>query len=361
MVSVFSFILVLGVLIFVHEFGHFLFAKLFGVKVLKFSLGFGNKLVGRTYGETEYLISAFPLGGYVKMFGEQADDEVSQADRHRSFSHKSVWQRFGIVFGGPLFNLLFAVVLFFCMFVFAGMPEAVDSTKIGEINPGSVAQEIGLQTGDEIKTINGQAVTTWEQVSNAVKESQGAVVALSVLRDGAVLEFSGQPTMQEVKNLFGEVVGKRYMLGIVRSDEIRYVDASIGQAAQAALIQTWNLGYLTVMGIVKMVQRVIPASELGGPIRIAEMAGQQMEAGWMNLLYFMGLLSVNLGILNLLPIPVLDGGHLVFLSLEAIRRRRLSERSMVMSQKIGIAILGTLMVFVFYNDILRLVKRWLMS
>ncbi|MDD2463680.1 MAG: RIP metalloprotease RseP [Desulfobulbus sp.] len=361
MVSAFSFILVLGVLIFVHELGHFLFAKLFGVKVLKFSLGFGNKLIGRQWGETEYLISAMPLGGYVKMYGEQSDDEVKDEDKHRSFSHKSIWQRFGIVFGGPLFNLLFAVVLFFCMFVFAGMPEAVDSTKIGEINPGSVAQQIGLKSGDVIKIINDQSVTTWEQVSNAVKESQGSVISLHILRAGQDLQFQGQPTMQEVKNLFGEVVGKRYMLGIVRSDEIRYAEASIGQACQGALVQTWNLAYLTVMGIVKMIQRVIPASELGGPIRIAELAGQQMEAGWMNLLYFMGLLSVNLGILNLLPIPVLDGGHLVFLSLEAIRRRGLSERSMEISQKIGIAILGTLMVFVFYNDILRLVKRWLMS
>nr|WP_321464808.1 RIP metalloprotease RseP [uncultured Desulfobulbus sp.] len=361
MVSVFSFILVLGVLIFVHELGHFLFAKLFGVKVLKFSLGFGHKVFGRTYGETEYLISAFPLGGYVKMYGEHADDEVTPDDRARSFSHKSIWQRFGIVFGGPLFNLLFAVVLFFLMFIFAGMPEPVDSTRIGEIYPGSVAQEIGLKTGDEIQRINGQAVTSWNQVSDAVKESEGREVSLQVLRNGEELQFSGQPNMQEVKNLFGEVVGKRYMLGIVRSEEIRYVDASIAQSCQAAFVQTWNLGYLTVMGIVKMIQRVIPASELGGPIRIAEMAGQQMEAGWMNLLYFMGLLSVNLGILNLLPIPVLDGGHLVFLSLEAIRRRRLGERSMEISQKIGIAILGTLMVFVFYNDILRLVKRWLMS
>lgn len=359
--SVFSFILVLGVLIFVHELGHFLFAKLFGVRVLKFSLGFGHKLISRQWGETEYLISAFPLGGYVKMYGEQQDEKVGEEDRHRSFSHKTVWQRFGIVFGGPFFNLLFAVLLFFLMFVFAGMPEPVDSTKIGEINPGSVAEQIGLKTGDEIRSINNQPVTTWEQVSNAVKDSQGREVTLVIQRQGHELQLSGRPTMQEVKNLFGEVVGTRYMLGIVRSDEIRYVDASIGQACRAALVQTWNLGYLTVMGIVKMIQRVIPASELGGPIRIAELAGQQMEAGWMNLLYFMGLLSVNLGILNLLPIPVLDGGHLVFLSLEAVRRRPLSERSMEISQKIGIAILGTLMIFVFYNDILRLVKRWLIS
>jgi regulator of sigma E protease len=167
--------------------------------------------------------------------------------------------------------------------------------------------------------------------------------------------------MQKVKNLFGEEVGERYMLGIVRSDEVRYQAASIGEAGDAALWQAWNLGSLTVVAIVKIIQRVVPASELGGPIRIAEIAGERMEAGWMNLLYFMGLLSINLGILNLLPVPVLDGGHLVFLSLEAVRRRPLSDRAMEISQKAGIAILGTLMIFVFYNDILRLVKRWLIS
>lgn len=359
--SVLSFVLVLGVLIFVHEFGHFLLAKLFGVRVLKFSLGFGQKVIGRQWGETEYLISAFPLGGYVKMYGEQQGEEVLPEDVDRSFSHKPVWQRFGIVFGGPLFNLVFAVVLFFCIFLFAGLPEPVDSTRIGEVSAGSVAEEVGVKAGDVVRSINGQPTTSWTQVSEGIKDSQGQAVTLVIDRQGQELTFTAKPTMQKMKNLFGEAVGERFMLGIVRSDEIRYKKVGIGESGSAALVQTWNLGYLTVMGIVKMVQRVIPASELGGPIRIAEIAGQQLEAGWMNLLYFMGLLSVNLGILNLLPIPVLDGGHLVFLSLEAIRRKPLNDRTMEISQKIGIAILGTLMVFVFYNDILRLVKRWLMS
>jgi regulator of sigma E protease len=359
--SVLSFIIVLGVLIFVHELGHFLLAKAFGVRVLKFSLGFGNKIFGRQWGETEYLISAFPLGGYVKMFGEQEGEEIPTEERFRSFSHKPVWQRFGIVFGGPLFNIVFAVVLFFLMFVFVGLPEPVDSTKIGEVTPGSVADRVGIKAGDVVLSLDGQATASWTQVSEGIKQSQGKVVAVIVERQGEQFTFRAQPTMEKVKNLFGEEVGERYMLGIVRSDDITYKDASLGESVQAALVQTWNLSYLTIMGIVKMVQRVIPASELGGPIRIAEIAGQQLEAGWMNLLYFMGLLSVNLGILNLLPIPVLDGGHLVFLSLEAIRRRPLNERTMEISQKIGIAILGTLMIFVFYNDIVRLVKRWLMS
>lgn len=359
--SVLSFILVLGVLIFVHELGHFLLAKAFGVKVLKFSLGFGNKLIGRQWGETEYLISAFPLGGYVKMYGEHQGEDVRPEDENRSFSRKTVWQRFGIVFGGPLFNLLFAVVLFFFMFVFAGLPEPVDSTRIGEVTAGSVAEQAGIKTGDFVRTINGNPTISWDQVSESIKDSRGQEVTLLLDRQGEELTVTAKPTMQKVKNLFGEEVGERYMLGIVRSDEIQYKDATIGESFKAAFVQTWNLSYLTVMGIVKMIQRVIPASELGGPIRIAELAGQQMEAGWMNLLYFMALLSVNLGILNLLPVPVLDGGHLVFLSLEAVRRRPLSDRSMEISQKVGIALLGTLMVFVFYNDILRLVKRWLMS
>ena len=359
--SLISFILVLGVLIFVHELGHFLLAKAFGVKVLKFSLGFGSKVFGRQWGETEYLISAFPLGGYVKMYGEEQGDEVEASEQQRSFSHKPIWQRFGIVFGGPLFNLFFAVALFFVLFVFVGMPEPVDSTKIGEITSGSVAEQVGLKAGDVILTINGQSTSSWTQVSDFIKNSQGKMISLIIDRQGDKLTFTAKPTIQKVKNIFGEEVGDRYMLGIVRSEEIRYTKATLLESGKAAVMQTWNLGYLTVMGIVKMVQRVIPASELGGPIRIAEIAGQQLEAGWMNLLYFMGLLSVNLGILNLLPIPVLDGGHLVFLSLEAIRRKPLSDRTMEISQKIGIALLGTLMIFVFYNDIVRLVKRWLVS
>ena len=218
--SVLSFILVLGVLIFVHELGHFLLAKAFGVRVLKFSLGFGNKVFGRQWGETEYLISAFPLGGYVKMFGEQEGEEISVEERHRSFSHKPVWQRFGIVFGGPLFNLVFAIALFFSMFVFVGLPEPVDSTKIGEITPGSVAEQLGIKAGDVVRSVDGHPTTSWTHVSDGIKNSQGNTVVLIVERQGEQLTFSAKPTMQKMKNLFGEEVGERYMLGIVRSDEI---------------------------------------------------------------------------------------------------------------------------------------------
>ncbi|MHB8791352.1 MAG: RIP metalloprotease RseP [Desulfobulbaceae bacterium] len=358
--SLLSFIVVLGILVFVHEFGHFLFAKLFGVKVLKFSLGFGNKVVGRKWGETEYLISAFPLGGYVKMFGEvQGEGEITEEEKPRSFSHKPVWQRFGIVAGGPVFNLLFAVVLFFGMFFFAGLPEPVDTTVIGQIGPASAAEKAGIKPGDRVLSINGKETASWEQVSEFIRESGGREVELLLERDGEQLTIKAVPAMDKIKNLFGEEVGERYMLGITRKDGVAYKETTLPEALEAAFIQTWNLIYLTIMGIVKIIERVIPASELGGPIRIAELAGQQLEAGWLNLLYFMGLLSVNLGVLNLLPIPVLDGGHLVFLTIEGIRRRPLSNWAMEASQKVGIFLLASLMIFVFYNDILRLVQRWL--
>lgn len=329
--------------------------------MLKFSLGFGSKVVGRQWGETEYLLSAFPLGGYVKMFGEQQGEEIPVAEEARSFSHKPVWKRFGIVFGGPLFNLLFAVFLFFLMFSLVGLPEPVDNTVIGQVGEGSAAEKADLRKGDVILSIDNQETHSWLQVSELIKNSRGEAVVLVVDRNGSRLNITAQPIMEKIKNLFGEEVGERYLLGITRSDELRYEKVGIIESAKAALIQTWNLIYLTIMGIVKILQRVVPASELGGPIRIAEIAGNQLEAGWMNLIYFMGLLSINLGVLNLLPIPVLDGGHLVFLTIEGIRRKPLSDRVMETSQKVGIALLGSLMLFVFYNDIFRIVQRWMGS
>lgn len=355
--SVASFIIVLGLLIFVHEFGHFIWAKLFRVKVLKFSLGFGPKIFGRKHGETEYLISALPLGGYVKMLGENPTDEVSPDDTSRTFSGKPVWQRFLIVAGGPCFNLFFAVLLFFLIFLFAGLPQPAPGTKIGKVTSESPAEAAGLMGNDSILAVNGEPTETWEEVAELIGNSGGLPVTLSVQRDGITLELTGQPEQKEIKNIFGEVVGKRYLLGITRSDEVFYEKISIGKAFIAGLSQTWGFIYLTIMGVIKIVQKIVPASELGGPILIAQMAGQQMEAGWVNLVYFMGLLSVNLGILNLFPIPILDGGHLVFFSLEAIRRKPLHIRTQEIWQQIGLVLLVSLMVFVFYNDLLRIFTK----
>jgi regulator of sigma E protease len=352
--SIISFIIVLGLLIIVHEFGHFIMAKLFKVKILKFSIGFGPKIFSRCYGETEYLISAFPLGGYVKMFGEQRDEEIAPEDRNRSFSAKPVWQRFFIVAAGPVFNLLFAVFLFFMIFATVGLPIPVDNTLIGAVTAGSPAEEAGLKAGDRIISINGRETYEWLEVADLIANSKGELVELVIERQGERLEITGHPEFSPSHNIFGEEIEKRYMLGISRSEEVTFEKVSLWQAVKGGLTQTWTLIYLTIMGIVKMIQAVIPASELGGPIMIAQLAGKQMEAGWINLVYFMALISVNLGILNLLPIPILDGGHLMFFSYEALLRRPMSQKAMEICQQIGLVILVTLMVFVFYNDLVRL-------
>jgi regulator of sigma E protease len=355
--TVISFIVVLGILIFVHEFGHFLFAKLFRVKVLKFSLGFGPKVFGKVIGETEYLLSAIPLGGYVKMLGENPDEHDEEPENSgRAFAHKPVFQRFCIVLAGPLFNLLFSVFLFFAIYSVAGLPVGVDNTKIGKVGVHSAAEAAGIKPGDTILKINGRDTHKWGEVLEGIKDSGGKPVTILLQRGGEQFEVQAVPAIDNVKNIFGEVVEKRYMIGIVKDDAIVYTRVNALEAFKEALHQTWMFISLTIMGIVKILQRIVPATELGGPILIAQLAGEQMKAGWANITSFTALLSVNLGILNLLPIPVLDGGHLVFLTLEGIRRKPLNEKAQLFAQKIGIAFLGTLMVFVFYNDILRLFK-----
>lgn len=355
--TIFSFILVLGLLIFVHELGHFLFAKLFGVRVLKFSLGFGPRLAGKTIGDTEYVISAFPLGGFVKMFGENPDEQsVDEEERAVAFVHKPVWQRFLIVFAGPLFNLLFTVFLFFMVFLLVGVPRSVDSTKIGMVTENSPAEAAGLAKGDIILQIGEKETRGWLDVLDAVKNSDGTELPVIVERDGDRLRLVVVPQMDSAKDIFGEEVEKRFMVGIMRDSEVVYEREGLAAALVNSCRQTWMYISLTALGFVKIIQQVVPASEIGGPILIAQLAGEQMRAGWLNLIYFMGLLSVNLGILNLLPIPVLDGGHLVFLTLEGLRRKPMEEKAQIFAQQVGIGLLGMLMIFVFYNDIVRLLN-----
>jgi len=354
MTTALSFVIVLGLLIFVHELGHFIFAKLFRVRVDKFSLGFGPKLLGRRIGETEYVISALPLGGYVRMLGENPGEDVEAVDRPRSFAFKPIWARFIIVFGGPAFNLLFAVLVYFFIFAFAGQPFI--GTRIGEVQADSAAAEAGLQQGDHIQAIDGLATDRWEQVSEYIREHGEKPIALRVERNGKVIEITAVPRLEEKPNLFGEKT-KVPVLGISATTEIAIEKLSIGQAFAESLRRTWEVIYLTILGLVKIIQNVIPASTLGGPILIAQMAGQQLEAGWINLFYFIGLLSVNLGILNLLPIPILDGGHLLFFTFEALMRKPLSLRTREILQQVGLLILAALMFFVFYNDLARVFSQ----
>jgi regulator of sigma E protease len=354
MTTAFAFILVLGILIFVHEFGHFIVAKLFNVKVLKFSLGFGPKMVGKTIGDTEYVVSAFPLGGFVKMTGENLDEEVAPLDETRAFSHKPVWQRFCIVFAGPASNLLFTVFLLSTIFMVVGLPILQPSSMIGEVTADGAGARAGLMTGDIVTQIDSQEISDWSEVYYIVTESGGKTLKFTVERQDQIVTVEATPEEMDIKNDFGEVTGQGYRLGIARDMSVEFEPASMSESIAAGFNQTVEMTRKTVLGVWKMLQRNIPASEIGGPILIAQIAGKQLQSGWLDFLYFMGFLSVNLGILNLLPIPVLDGGHLIFFSMEAVRRKPLPRALQEKMQLVGIVLLVSLMVFAFYNDILRI-------
>ena len=349
MTSILSFIVVLGVLIFVHEFGHFLFAKLFGVGVEKFSLGFGPKLFGWKKGETEYLVSAFPLGGYVKMVGEAPDAELTEEDRARSFQLKPPLKRIVIVAAGPIFNLLFAYLVFIVLFM-AGVPGV--TTKIGEVVKDKPAARAGFKANDLITGINGKQVNRWDDFAKVVAECKGEPLEIVVKRDGAALLFRVTPETRTARNLFGESVTTP-VIGVVAAGETVRDQYPPHIAFVKGSVQTWNVIKLTVLSLVKLVERAIPLDTVGGPIMIAKMAGEQAAAGGVSFFAFMALLSVNLGVLNLLPVPILDGGHLAFYLWELVFRRPVSVKAREIAQQVGLVLLISLMALAFYNDIAR--------
>jgi regulator of sigma E protease len=349
-----SFILVLGVLIFVHEFGHFIVARKLGVGVTKFSFGFGPKIAGIRRGETEYILSAVPLGGYVKLVGESEGEEVPPEQLARSFQRKPVWVKMAIVSAGPLGNLVFAVLVFWIVFL-GGVPSL--TTRIGEIAPDTPAARAGLLKGDVVLRIDGEAVATWEDLATKIRAgSAGSPLRITVKRDGSETTIPVAPEMREGRTVFGEKVSEP-KIGIVAGKEVVYRKVGPGGAFLRAGLETGKLIYLTVMTVVKLVTRVLPSETLGGPILIAQMAGDQAREGFSQFLYFLALLSVNLGILNLLPIPILDGGHLLFFSVEGLMRKPISPQVRTLAHQVGLALILTLTALVFYNDIARLLSR----
>uniref|UniRef100_A0A832A6H1 Zinc metalloprotease n=1 Tax=Desulfacinum infernum TaxID=35837 RepID=A0A832A6H1_9BACT len=350
--TIISTVIVLGVLIFIHELGHFLAARKLGVTVLRFSLGFGPRVVGVQRGETDYCLSLIPLGGYVKMLGEDPEEPVDAVDRERSFSHQSVKKRLAIVLAGPLSNVVLGIVLFTVVFAFYGFPRL--NTEIGAVTADSPAARAGLQPKDKVLEINGRPLKAWDDLSQTIQREGLKPLQIVAERDGRRLTFEVTPEIREVKNIFGETI-QRPVIGITASGSFEVEKVNPLMAVFYSVQQTWTLTKLFFMTVVKLIQRVLPMETLGGPLLIAQMAGQQAQEGLMNFLHFMGLISVNLAVLNLLPIPVLDGGHVFFFLIEAVRRKPLSVRQLEMAQKVGMAVLIVLMVFVFYNDIMRLV------
>jgi regulator of sigma E protease len=350
--SIIAAVIGLGVLIVFHEFGHFLLAKLSGVGVLTFSVGFGPKLWVRKKGETEYALSAFPLGGYVKMIGEDPDEQVQQADLERSFAHKSLTKRIAIVVAGPGFNLLLAVILLMVVFTFYGVP--VMSNQVSGVEKGSPAEKAGILKGDRITAIEGKDIREWEELSSTIKSSSGKPLKLQIRRGEENLNLSVQPNRKEGRNVFGERKDD-WIIGI--SSQVTIEKGNPGLAVVRAFTQTYEYSKLTLMAFYKMVVGDVSPRNIGGPILIAQMAGQQAQEGVGSYLAFLAVLSINLGVLNLLPVPVLDGGHLLFFIVEAVIRKPVAVKYREMAQQVGICLLALLMVYAFYNDIVRFFEK----
>ncbi len=347
------FIVVLSVLIFIHEFGHYLIARWAGVKVLTFSLGFGPALWRRKGPETEYRVSALPLGGYVRLLGDDPKEEISATDRHRAFLEQPVGSKMAIVAAGAVFNFLLAFVLLFLLEV-TGIPRHLP--EVGETLPESPAVRAGLQKNDRILAIDGRGVETWEAMTRIVERSPNRPLRLTVLREGKTIQLTATPELKSKPTLpFGEVkeVG---VLGAADARAYQVVASNPLRAGINAVQQTGYFSYITIVAIEKMISGRIPAKEIGGPLRIAKMSGDAASAGYVSYLFFIALVSINLGVLNLLPIPILDGGHLLFFGIEALRGRPLSVRHREIAQQVGLFILISLMVFAFYNDVTYLIQ-----
>ncbi len=352
---VIPFILVLGILIFFHEFGHFIVAKYFNVKVLKFSLGFGNKVIGRKIGETEYVISSVPLGGYVKLLGEGADEdqEISAQDEARSFNNQPVLKRIAIVCAGPVFNLLFALIVFSLFYLVAGYQ--VMTPEIGQVRDNSPASHAGMKKGDIIVAISGKPIESWDQIKDVVQKNAGTPLDIVVKRGSKTIDLRVVPEVSTMRNIFGEKV-KTALIGIVAAGKFKTIDLGPAEAISQGFKKTWDVTKLTCLTIVKLFERVVPIKTLGGPILIGQMTGELAKQNLAYLFPFMAVISVNLGILNLLPVPILDGGLILFLLIELILGRPISLKKRDLAQKVGLILLIMLMMVVMYNDITRIFK-----
>jgi len=351
------FILVLGILVFVHELGHFLLAKKLGVGVITFSLGLGPKLIGRKIGETQYQISAVPLGGYVKLIGEDRGEELKEEDRARSFSFQPIWKRTLIICAGPFFNMFLTLVIFCFSSIFFGVPQEPLPLPpiIGGLQSGFPAEKAGLRKGDTILSIDGVSIATWNDISSIIRGSEGKELSIKVKRDKEIVEFKISPELSKEKPAQGEKTV--YVIGITAPYEemtFRYKRVGPPEAVYEGVLQTWHLTKLMVVVLGKMISGEISAKTIGGPIQIAQEAGKQGKKGLPYLLGLIAILGINLGLINLFPIPILDGGHLLFLVMEAILGRPISIKKMEIAQQIGLVLIILLMIFAFHNDLRRI-------
>lgn len=358
------FLFVLTIVVFFHELGHFLVARWNGVKVLTFSLGFGPELVGfNDRHGTRWKISAIPLGGYVKFFGDESEastpsstalEGMTADERKGSFHHKRVGQRAAIVAAGPIANFILAIVIFTCLFTFFGKPST--TAKVDSIQAGSAAEKAGFQSDDIIKAIDGKVIGSFSDMQRIVGTKAGEQLAFSVRRGEATVELKATPELREVKDSFGNV-HRLGVLGITRATAVGEATTERVNPATAFVLgvkETWFVVDRTTAYIGGVFTGREAADQIGGPMRIAQISGQVATIGLTALIHLAAVLSISIGLLNLFPVPLLDGGHLLFYAVEAVRGRPLSERAQEMGFRIGLGLVLMLMVFATYNDILHL-------
>jgi len=342
-------LLVLSGLVFFHELGHYLAARLMGVYVEVFSIGFGKRLFTIKKFNTEWSFSAIPLGGYVRMKGQDDTDPSKRSYDEDSYNTKTPLQKIFILLAGPAFNFIIA---FFLYFIIALGSPPILSPVIGKVSEGSPAFIAGFESNDTITSIDGLKIHTWQEMADAIKESEGTL-NIGLVRDGYFQYKLLTPKLSETKNLFGETIQKK-MIGISSAGVTHPLDLTLSDTFSYATAQTVFASTMIFTGVQKLITGDVPAKELGGVISIVKLTSDATESGWMSVLFFAALISVNLGVLNLLPIPALDGGHIMFNLYELIFRKEASEAVMMKFTVAGWMILFGLMGLGLFNDINRL-------
>ena len=374
--TIIAVIMVRGGLIFFHELGHFAVARALGMGVSTFSLGFGPKILKYKRGKTEYALSLVPLGGYVALVGESDEADIPEGfSKEESFALRPAWQRLLVVAAGPTANIVLAWLL--CWGLAFGWGTPVLLPQVGAVTENSPAARAGLRPGDRILSVNGQTVESWEAMSDAIARSDGRPMRLEVERvapgaavqtppdaddrrgqdltanDRLALELTAERATR--KTIFGENE-TAWLIGVRAAGSVATHPESFWNAASAGADQTWRMVSLTWQSFVKLAERVVPLDQVGGPIMIAQMVGEQAHQGLAGLLALTALISVNLGILNLLPIPILDGGQVVFCLLEILFRRPVNRKVQEYAMRVGLALLIGLMLLATFNDVWRLLK-----
>ena len=351
--SIFIALLILSFLVFFHELGHFIVARICGVKVEVFSIGFGKKLVSWRFGQTEYALSMIPLGGYVKLKGQDDSNPKLKNYEADSYLSKSPWQRIAILLAGPFFNLFLAFLLYMAVGL---LGKASLLPVVGEVKENYPAAQAGIKAGDRILAINGKDIKTWEELDSMIIESQGEL-ELQIQRGQGELKESLSvrvlPTEQEAQNIFRENITRK-IIGISSAGAVGMVHYKGLDSIVFGIDESIKASTLIAQSIIKLISGVVPSSEVGGVVSIVSVIGSASSSGLTHLLWLTALISVNLGILNLLPIPALDGGHIIFNLYEVIMRKAPSENVAYYLTLCGWAVLLGLMLLGLYNDIFRL-------